>query len=627
AQPSDEPTPQPDDPPAAGAPVPAQPSDEPTPQPDDPPAVDAAGAEPTDPAPAESPPAVDAAPAEPSDPAPAEDASAGPPPASPDAIAATPDEPTPEAEPADDAPAAPADGDSPTAPTAPTDGSPAGSQPAAEAPEAGGDAPAPDAPTEAPPVAEAAETAPAGTAASDTAGLAVPRPRPPAPKPGPRTAPRPGPRPGAPVAPVGPPTHAEEDIARASEWGRVDPDGTVFVKEGKAERAVGQFPGVPAAEALALYAKRFLDLEAQVKLFETRVDGLTQKDIDQTLASLKQALNQPAAVGDLDGLRARYRAAKARAAAVRQRLEAERAAAKAEALAQRTALVERAEAIANQDSEQINWKRASGELRQTLDTWREAQRGGPKIDRSTEDDLWRRFSQARANFDRKRRVFFAELDKRQGATKLVKEKIVEDAEKLATSQDWGATGRAYRELMDRWKAAGRLARRDDDALWERFRAAQDRFYRARDAQHAANDAERGANLDAKLVIVEEAEKLLPVTDLRAARAKLRELEERWDKVGHVPRRDEDRVEARMKAVEDAVRGEEERTWRKSNPETIARVASMTSQLEAVIEGLERKLVKVEASGDQTAIAALKEDIAGRKQMLANLRQSAERGWE
>jgi hypothetical protein len=427
--------------------------------------------------------------------------------------------------------------------------------------------------------------------------------------------------------PIVVPAHAEEDVARASEWGRVEADGTVYVKEGKSERAVGQFPGVGAPEALALYARRFLDLEAQVKLFEARVESLTQKDIDQTLATLKQALAEPAAVGDLEGLRARFRAVKAQAAAVRQRVEAERAAAKAQALADRTALVEQAEAIADQHSEQINWKRASTELREILDTWREAQRTGPKIDRATEDELWRRFSHARAGFDRKRRTFFAELDKRQGATKLVKEQIVAAAEKLATSQDWGATGREFRDLMDRWRAAGRLGRRDDDALWERFRAAQDQFFRARDAQHAANDAERDANLQAKLAVIAEAEALLPVRDLRAAKAKLRELEDRWDQIGHVPRRDQDRVEARMKAVEDTVRGEEERNWRKSNPETVARLNSMTSQLEAVIEGLRRKLVKVEASGDQTAITALQEDIKGRQQMLDNLLRSAERGWE
>jgi HSP20 family molecular chaperone IbpA len=181
--------------------------------------------------------------------------------------------------------------------------------------------------------------------------------------------------------------------------------------------------------------------------------------------------------------------------------------------------------------------------------------------------------------------------------------------------------------MDRWREAGRLGRKEDDALWERFRAAQDSFFKARDAHHAASDAERDANLQVKLAIIKEAEALLPVSDIAAARAKLRELGEKWSAVGYVPRKDMDRVESRMKAVEDAVRSEEERSWRKSNPETIARVTSMTTQLEALIAGLEKKLVKVRATGDQTAISALEEDIAGRKGMLETLQESAERGFE
>ncbi|MDR2453813.1 MAG: DUF349 domain-containing protein [Bifidobacteriaceae bacterium] len=406
----------------------------------------------------------------------------------------------------------------------------------------------------------------------------------------------------------------------------MEADGTVFVREGKTERAVGQFPGVPAAEALALYAKRFCDLAAQVDLFEARLEQLSQKDLDQTLANLKQALTEPAAVGNLAGLREKYRAVKAHASQVRQRIEAERAAAKAAALEARAALVAEAEALAERHPDQINWKKATTRLREILDTWREAQRTGPKVDRAAEDELWKRFSQARANFDRKRRAFFTELDKRQGAAKAVKEKIVEEAEKLSTSQDWGNTGREFRELMDRWRAAGRLGRREDDALWERFRAAQEAFFRARDAKHAANDAEREANLKAKLEIVGEAEQLLPVADLKAAKAKLRDLQDRWDKIGDVPRRDQDRVERRMKTVEETIRSEDDRNWRRSNPETIARMNSMTSQLEAVIAGLAKKLEKVRAAGDPTAIAALEEDIRSRQLMLRTLRESAQRGF-
>jgi len=428
------------------------------------------------------------------------------------------------------------------------------------------------------------------------------------------------------ASPPPPPTHSDQDILEASKWGRVDADGTVYVKDGSTERPIGQFPGVPSEEALALYARRFLDLRAQVDLFNTRLDSLSQKEIDSTLSQLKQALAEPAAVGDLDGLREFYRATKAHAAEVRKRLEAERLAVKEQALQDRIALVEQAEELADAESGQVNWKQAGIQLRETLETWKNAQRSGPRIDRAVEDELWKRFSHARTTFDRKRRTFFAELDKRQGTAKATKERIAQEAEKLATSTDWGQTSKAYRDLMDEWREAGRTNRRDDDALWARFRGAQDQFFQARDAHHAASDAERLSNLQAKLEVIEQAETLLPIKDLAAAKAKLRELEDRWDGIGHVPRRDIDRVEGRMKAVADQVRTAEEAAWRKTNPETQARADSMTSQLEALIEGLKRKLTKVEATGNQAAIDALRSDIAGREQMLEQIKASAERGW-
>ncbi len=51
--------------------------------------------------------------------------------------------------------------------------------------------------------------------------------------------------------------------------------------------------------------------------------------------------------------------------------------------------------------------------------------------------------------------------------------------------------------MDRWKAAGRLSRKDDDALWARFRAAQDVFFATRTAANSAQDEEYRGNLTVK----------------------------------------------------------------------------------------------------------------------------------
>ena len=80
--------------------------------------------------------------------------------------------------------------------------------------------------------------------------------------------------------------------------------------------------------------------------------------------------------------------------------------------------------------------------------------------------------------------------------------------------------------MRQWKAAGAAPKDVDDELWKRFRAAQDTFFGARDATNAALDAEFAANAEVKEAILVEAEALLPITDLDAAKKSLRDLADR-----------------------------------------------------------------------------------------------------
>ena len=481
------------------------------------------------------------------------------------------------------------------------------------------------------PVAEpVSDTEPEVVPAADAAP-ANPRPRP-VPRPTSRPVPHPpkGARtPGAASAPRAPsvpppPDMSEAELLEAATFGRVAEDGTVWVREAAGEREVGQFPGAEAPEALAFYVRRFADLHAKVGLFETRLTAtdLSVKEIDQTLEHLTTELEAPAAVGDLDALRARLVTLRERAAERRAAVEAERAAAKAAAAEARTALVEAAEKIAATDPAKMQWRPAGEQLRTLLDQWKDAQRHGPRLDRATEESLWKRFSHARSTFDRERRRWFAELEKANAGAREVKERIVAEAESLATSTDWGATSAAYRELMDRWKAAGRANRKDDDALWARFRAAQDTFFAARDAHHKATDAEFGANLEAKLALLTEAERLVPVTDLAAAKAELRTIQDRWERIGKVPRADIQRVEGRLRAVEQAVRDAEQSRWQRTNPETRARAEGAAAQLVAAIAALETDLDTARSAGDSRKVRELEESLAARRAWLEQVERAA-----
>jgi hypothetical protein len=499
--------------------------------------------------------------------------------------------------------------------------------------EPGDSTPEPEAevqPAEPEPEAPAEPAAPEADVPAEPPAPAVPTPK--AVAAHPRPTPRPGPRPGratpktaVPAAPSvpAPPDLTPAEEAEAAGFGRVDPDGTVWVREAAGERVVGQYPGADEAEALALYVRRYADLRATVLLFETRLGtDLPPKEIDATLEHLTGELAEPAAVGDLDGLRARLDGLRAVAAERKAAAEAERAAAKAQAVEARTALVEAAEKIADTDPSRMQWRPAGEELRSLLDQWKEAQRSGPRIDRPTEDALWKRFSHARSTFDRERRRFFSELEKSNSQAKEVKTALVAEAEALATSTDWGPTAGAYRDLMARWKAAGRAGRKDDDALWARFRAAQDAFFSARDAASKATDVEFQANLEVKLGLLEQAEALVPVKDLAAAKAALRDIQAKWDEAGKVPRGDLQRIEGRLRAVEQAVRDADQAQWRRSNPETRARAEGAAAQLHAAIAQLEDDLAEATKAKDAHRIAEATAALEARRAWLEQVERAA-----
>ncbi len=406
------------------------------------------------------------------------------------------------------------------------------------------------------------------------------------------------------------------------DWGRVDADGTVWVRTGEGERPVGQFPGASEQEALAYFTRKFEDLAAQVSLLEQRLDAgqVSAADADTTLTRLRGAVAEAHAVGDLDGLAARVDSLGPKVAAKREEADAVRAKAREQALAQRSAVVAEAEQLAETDPERMAWKQAGDRLRELFEQWQKLQREA-RLDKHSEDQLWKRFSHARSTFDRKRRHWFGALDEQRAQARAVKEELVAQAEALSTSTDWGPTAGAYRALMDRWKAAGRAARKEDDALWARFRAAQDVFFGARNAATSEADAEQRENLAAKEAVLAEAETLLPVSDPVPARAALRGLQERWDAAGKVPRADLQRVEARMRAVEQAVRAAEESRWARSNPEARARAEGMVTQLEKVMAGLQADLDRARAGGQPRRIAEAEQALAARQEWLDQARRA------
>ncbi|MEU7699425.1 DUF349 domain-containing protein, partial [Streptomyces sp. NPDC039028] len=291
----------------------------------------------------------------------------------------------------------------------------------------------------------------------------------------------------------------------------------------------------------------------------------------------------------------------------REERKAQKAKQTDEARSAKEKLVTEAEELAQ--SEQ--WRSAGERLRALVDTWK----GLPRLDRKSDDELWHRFSHARSAFSKRRKAHFASLDAQREDARKAKERLVAEAESLSNSTDWGATAARYRDLMTEWKAAGRAQREHEDDLWNRFRGAQDVFFAARSEVFAERDAEQTENLKLKEELATEAEKLLPVSDLKAARAAFRSLNERWEAVGHVPRDARPKVEGRMHTVERAIQEAEESEWRRTNPEARARAAGLTGQLQDAVEKLRKQIDAARAAGNDAKADKLARELEGRQALL------------
>ena len=341
---------------------------------------------------------------------------------------------------------------------------------------------------------------------------------------------------------------------------------------------------------------------------------MSPDEATESINRVAEQLVEPHAVGDITALVARLDALRPIIGLQREKRREDRARRLEEARERKSAIVEEAEKIAAGR----DWRNGANRLRDLLAEWKAL----PRLEKSADDALWHRFSSARTTYTRARKAHFAEMSEKRDGARVVKERLAKEAEQLADSTDWGATAARFRTLMQEWKAAGPAPKEVDEALWKRFRGAQDVFFAARDAVNAEIDREFAANAETKKALLVEAEALLPVTDLAAAKRAFRDIAERWDAAGKVPRDQIKPLEARIRRVEQEIRGLEEDQWRKSDPEKSARADDMVSKLREAIGKIESDLEKARAAGEEKKLARLEADLESRRAFLEMAEKTA-----
>ena len=405
-------------------------------------------------------------------------------------------------------------------------------------------------------------------------------------------------------------------MTTSNEHGRVDEQGNVFLKTPEGEVKVGQYAAGEPQEGLAFFTKRYEDIVAEIGLALDRLkEGKANPDsVKALIERIEGTLTSPNMLGNLDTLREHKSAIEEQFAVRKEEIAAKKAELKAAALTRREEIVTLAESLV--DSTQ--WKATGEKFKSLLDEWKTL----PNADRAKEQELWKRFSHARSAFDKARRTYFHNLDEARADAQSAKKAIIAKAHALADSTEWSATTGAFKNLMNDWKNLPRAAKSAEDKLWSEFKVAQDKFFDARNAALSVRDEELSGNLTVKLALLEKAEALLPIKDVESAKAAMREIQEQWEKAGHVPRNDKEKVERRLKAVEDAIRKVTEEQWNRSKPEVVQRANGMVAQFEASVAKLDAQIEAAQAAGKTDDVVRLQASRAQSQALLDAARAGA-----
>lgn len=256
--------------------------------------------------------------------------------------------------------------------------------------------------------------------------------------------------------------------------------------------------------------------------------------------------------------------------------------------------------------------RATGQrLRDLMDEWKEIGFAG----REHDEALWQRFQGARSVFHERRKVWFAENAEK-------KEVLAAQAEELAQTEDAAAAQNQMKPLMQQWREIGSAGKNADDALWARFRGAQQDVYQRSRAIFDERHQERLRNFEAKQALVVEAESLIG-TDTRTATARCKELQQEWKTIGPVPRDKNEQQWQRFRAACDSIFRIANAEGKRRIEDARDRAEDNIRKLSAEIDEHERKIVHWEGvianlrdgDGADEIRTAMEEKIATAKERI------------
>ena len=284
------------------------------------------------------------------------------------------------------------------------------------------------------------------------------------------------------------------------------------------------------------------NLEMKTKLCEAAEKLADEEDVISAFHQLQELHQQYREIGPVakelrEEVWARFKAASTVINKRHQQHFEDLRAKEEENLARKTALCEKVEELGKAENKgAADWEKRSKEIIDIQNEWKTIGFAPQKMNVK----IFERFRAACDDFFGRKAEYFKALKVTFSENIEKKKALVEKAQALADSTDWKVTSDKLIALQKEWKTVGMVPKKLGDQLWQEFLGACNKFFEARNAAGAGQRNEEHANLEKKKGIIEQL-KALAENAADATKEKVQALTEEYNKVGHVPYKEKDKL--------------------------------------------------------------------------------------
>ncbi|MCB0451299.1 MAG: DUF349 domain-containing protein [Aequorivita sp.] len=228
------------------------------------------------------------------------------------------------------------------------------------------------------------------------------------------------------------------------------------------------------------------------------------------------------------------------------------------------------------------------------------------------DEVWDKFSEATKVIHDKRQEQLAEMEKDFEANYEKKKQLVEEIKKAAENtkpshQSWQDAIKKVQELRDAFFSTGRVPRANNKEIWKAFKDATGNFNHQKNSFYKNQKKEQYTNLEQKRELIKIAEENKDSEDFEATTALMKKIQNDWKSIGHVPRKDSDKIWKRFKKACNHYFDRLHAQKNEANQEEMVHFEAKQAMLD--------KLTSFELSGDHKVdVKAIKEKIAAWKEI-------------